>query len=363
MKKKIHQLCYLLFCSLTLWACDKDEDMTIAQPGTIPTLTATQTNLVLEEAQAGRDAVTFTWTPSSFGYAAAVRYSLQFALEEDTNFEAARTVAIANRAVRTFTVGELNAIANEIGLATFSPSVMKVRVKADVSDKFEAVYSDPMTLNVTAYLSEPPFATLYMVGSATEFEWDENKPTPMFRSEEDVFIYTFTGRFKAGELKFLGEPGKWAPQYGNNGSDGLQFRETESDPDPAAFTIPTAGYYKITLSLRSNSVTIEPYNEAGSPTYPAIGIIGEFNGWSDNLPLMTKSAFNPHFWTKEHTFNADTEMKFRIQSGWTVNWGANGEPTSLYGTGGQDKPNLQVTAGTYLILFNDLTGEYLFLEK
>ncbi|TXK46104.1 SusF/SusE family outer membrane protein [Pontibacter qinzhouensis] len=363
MKKQLHHILYLLVCSLTLWACDKDEDMTMARTGTIPALTATQSNLVLEEAQSSRDAVTFTWTTSNFGYAAAVRYTLQFAHPDDATFASARTIVLNNQTVRTVSVGELNVIANEIGLPTFEPAAMLVRIKADISDRFEAVYSDPITLNVTSYLSEPPFATLYMVGSATEFEWDNSKPTPMFRSEEDMFIYTFTGRFKAGDLKFLGEPGKWAPQYGNDGSDGLQFRETDADPDPGAFTIPAEGYYTVTLSLRENSLTIEPYSAAGSPTYPAIGIIGEFNGWSDNLPLLAKSAYNPHFWSKEHTFEADTELKFRIQSGWTVNWGANGEPTSLYGTGGQDRPNLQIPAGTYLILFNDLTGEYLFLEK
>ncbi|WP_187263749.1 SusE domain-containing protein [Pontibacter beigongshangensis] len=363
MKKQIHHIVCLLVCSLTLWACDKDEEMTIAQPGTIPSLTATQTNLELAEDLGARDAVTFTFTTSDFNYAAAVRYNLQFAKEDDTNFESASTVALNNRTVKTFTVAELNAIANEIGLPTFSPALMRVRVKADISDKFAAVYSDPLLITVTSYLSAPPYSTLYMVGIATEFAGDAAKATPMFRTEEDVFIYTFTGRFRAGELKFIGELGKLAPMYGNNGSDGLQFREAEADPDPAPFVIPAEGYYTVTLSLRDNSLTIEPYNAASAPTYNAIGIIGAFNGWSDELPLMTKSTFNPHLWDLEQTFEAETEMKFRIKEGWSVNWGANGEPTSLYGTGGQDKANLMIPAGTYRILFNDLTGEYLFLEK
>ena len=46
---------------------------------------------------------------------------------------------------------------------------------------------------------------------------------------------------------------------------------------------------------------------------------------------------------------------------WDINWGnASDFP---YGQGVQGGSDLPVSAGTYDVYFNDLTGQYLFIEK
>lgn len=363
MKTWIHPLFALCVLSLALFSCEKDEERLVLSAGTAPALTASRSSLELQEEQADDDALTLNWTASDFGYPAAVKYTLQLDLKGN-NFAAPIVVDMTGRELsRKFAVREINTLLNRLPVTAFSENEIEARMVASVSAHVDAVNSNVITIKATPYLTEPPYATLYMVGDATEFEWDNQKATPMYRSEEDVFIYTFTGPLKAGNLKFLGERGKWAPMWGNAGSDALVFREKEADPDPASFAVATAGYYTVNVDLRNMRFSMAPYNATGARTFASVGIIGAFNGWGDIVP-MKSTAFNPHAWSLEHTFDADTELKFRHAPNWDVNWGTDqGKETDPFGKGKQGGENMKVSAGTYQILFNDLTGHYVFIKK
>ena len=70
-------------------------------------------------------------------------------------------------------------------------------------------------------------------------------------------------------------------------------------------------------------------------------------------------AGNDHIWVSKFTFDEDTVGKFLTNYSWTVNWGAEGFPT---GMGTQNGPNIPITAGTYIVVFNDITGGYNFIS-
>lgn len=363
----LQRISFIIIAAIGLWSCEKDEDRIVAQTnGTAPTLNATATSVVLQDADATKDAITYTWTASDFGYSAAVKYSLQLG-RKDSNFVNARTIDLGNSKTVKYTVKALNTIAIEMGLKAFEANNLQVRIKAQISDKYAPAYSNVVNLAVTPYLTEPPYATVYLVGDATEFGWDNNKPTPVFRDETDPFIYTFTGKLKAGNIKFLGTPGKWAPQWGtNSGGTALVFRETEAAADPGSISIASAGYYTVKLNLRNNSFSVAPYDATGKREFTSIGIIGDFNDWSTIAP-MTKSSLDPHYWELgSYTFANDAQLKFRIAAGWDYNWGAvNDESASnAYGKGLQGGKNIKVKAGKYRILFSDLDdGRYILLKQ
>ncbi len=365
----LNKILFIFITALTLWACKKDEDRVVVQTGTPSTLTASATSVVLTEAEATKDAVSFSWSPSEFGYDAAVDYFIEFG-KKDSNFVNAKSISLGSNKTVKYTVAALNTIATEMKLTPFQSNPLEVRVKAQLSSTYPPVYSNVMNLSVTPYLTEPPYATVYLVGDATEFAWDNTKATPIFRDEADPFVYTFTGKLNAGNIKFLGVLGKWAPQWGTNSSGSLVFRETETDADPGSIAIATAGYYTVKLDLRNNVFSVAPYtatipNPFSTPDAP-VGIIGAFNNWSDIVP-MRQSAVDPHYWDlATYTFSNDTELKFRIASGWSVNWGAENDASAekVYGKGKQDGPNIKVKAGTYRILFSDLgTGRYIFIKQ
>ncbi len=362
MKAIFNKLFLFLAASLLFVSCEKDETKVVATEGTSPQLTATQNKQVLTEAQKNDTAVVFSWTKPDYGYSAAVSYSIQFA-KKGTNFTPAKTVYLSNVQRKGYTVTELNAIAAEIGLAAFTAGEMEVRVSGEISTEIAAVNSNTATLTVTPYLSEPEYQVIYMVGDATEGGWDNAKGTAMFRDDNDAFIYTFTGRFKAGNLKFLGISGKWAPQWGANAQGGVAFRAKDADPDPGSFSVPADGYYTVILNIRNNVFSITPFDASASTTYNSIGLAGVNNNWDDIVPMNT-SSFNPHFWHFKYTFATSTTMKFRIASGWSVNWGpAKGHETELRGKGVAGGENLTVPAGTYQVYFDDITGHYVFVKE
>jgi hypothetical protein len=360
MKNWIHKSFIFLFASLTLMSCEKDEEMVFVTDGTAPVLSASATSIELTEDKADQDAIKLTWTPSDFGYQAAVSYTLEMDMKGNS-FAAPVTVDLGSGTTKTFTVAQLNTLVNRMDIKAFQPNDIDMRVRASVSPNVDAVLSNVLTVSVTPYLTEPPYATLYMVGDATDGGWNNGDAIAMLRDPNDLFKFTYTGKFKPGYFKFLGQRGSWAPMYGPGDNNTLVFRETEADPDPASIEIKTEGYRTVTVDLRSNTYAIVDFDASAKPTYNAIGIIGSFSGWGADV-LMTKTAFNPHYWTLEHTFEEDVEMKFRTAGDWGTNWGAPaGEQEKLFNKTGGD--NLKIAAGTYMIVFNDLTGNYLFIKK
>ncbi|WP_205503922.1 SusE domain-containing protein [Rufibacter psychrotolerans] len=371
MKAIYNKIAMLFILSLALWSCDKDEDRIIIKDGVGPVISSSQTNLVLVETDKDKDAVTFSWERANFGYNAAASYALEFDVEGN-NFATPQVVEVESGLVRTFKVGELNNIANFLEMTGFQPGGMEVRVKATVGNAVDPVYSDPISLTVTPYLAEPEYPVIYLVGAAAENGWDNTKATPFFRNEEDPFVYTLTTQLTAGDFKLLGMLGKWGPAWGmgeenEDGSIDLNFRPTEGDPDVPNFTglVPADGFYTITVSLRDNTVKVEPFaGGATAPTYSAIGLVGEFSNWGANPDvMMTRTSANSHIWTATLTLANASEVKFRVNQDWGTNWGAGADVSNWYGKGSFGSSNIKMTAGTYLVQFNDLTGEYVFIEQ
>lgn len=345
----------LVFCS-----CEEDGTKVVVAPGEASELTASTTTLVLSMDDAGEDAIAFTWTPADFGYQAATKYILELDRKGE-DFASPKIVTFDSTYAITYTVSAFNEIALAQGLEQGEASELQVRLKSQVSTRVEALYSPVITLTVTPYIAEPPYPTLYMVGDAAEFDWDAAKAAPMFRDENDAFLYTFTGEMDMGQLKFLGYLNLWAPLWGTNAQNEVVFRATESDPDPWAFYVNADGYYTVNLNLLSMEYSITPYDASGATEYDVIDITGDFNGWG--AVAMTNTAGNPHVWSVQYTFDTDTGLKFRTDD-WSAQWGPATNRDKLYNkavaAGNDDK--VAVTAGTYTIIYNDLTGHYVFVE-
>jgi hypothetical protein len=201
---------------------------------------------------------------------------------------------------------------------------------------------------------------LFLVGDATEAGWNENNNnTPMFRSSENQDIYSITGKFRVGGFKFLEIKGQWPPLWGTNDGTTLTYRPTDADPDPGTLSIGAEGYYKVYVNLTEASFSITPYIETGKTIFATIGVIGDatnkadlnangtHDGWESDMDMI-QSTFDNHIWHINGITLEDGGMKFRADNDWNDNWGDNGG-------------NISVSAGTYDIWFNDLTGEYLLI--
>src|SRR5688500_5075846 len=109
MKTRIITFCIFGVIALVLLSCEKDEDRAILGQGTPATLTVSQTDLVLNRDQMSDTVVTLEWLASTFGYDAAVKYTLQF--DTAAGFANAKDVVVGGDLSKAYTVGDLNALA------------------------------------------------------------------------------------------------------------------------------------------------------------------------------------------------------------------------------------------------------------
>ena len=177
-----------------------------------------------------------------------------------------------------------------------------------------------------------------------------------------VGTLTYTGYFPAGgEFKIIHTIGdNWA-----NTIDvvcaGLVFRD--GGDDPGNISVSESGYYKITLDPVKRTCTLEKVANQTPKTFASMFISGAFNDWATTTSMQPVNTFDGavnHDWYFDlDATSGSTEAKFLADPDWTNNWGGNGFPYG-YATSGGD--NIPVKPGKYRVLFNDITGQYHFIE-
>lgn len=256
---------------------------------------------------------------------------------------------------------------------------LSVRVKAAVQDasfnEYGVIYSNIIALNtVPSYVELKPAEPIiwYMVGNCIgSASWSNDASgvgkglVPMFLVANESYdaktgagLTTFTGYFPAGgQFKFVKVPGSWDEQlnYTNVKSGSVA---TDEDGDNHNLGIPEDGYYTIQIDSKDNSITVVKY-EGDVKVYDKLCIAGSFNEWSDSdmTPVFTLDGAENHIWSYE--VNGGDKLKVKVPGSWDTNWGYK---TGLAGSGDGDG-NLVVPDGKYLLLFNDITGDYMLIDQ
>ena len=111
--------------------------------------------------------------------------------------------------------------------------------------------------------------------------------------------------------------------------------------------IPAAGYYLLQANTKSLTWT---------GTAMTWGLIGDFNGWSTDVP-MTYSTANK-IWTGTIIAAAAGGFKVRANGNWNLSYGIGGAANSLTATNGG---NIPITAGTHTITLDiHIPGYYTY---
>ncbi|HSI69541.1 MAG TPA: SusF/SusE family outer membrane protein [Gillisia sp.] len=376
-KLSILLLAFVAFAGIS--SCTSDDDVVfIAQPDLegINFLNTFNETYILTAGTGTNVAERFVWNTVDFEVPTNITYELQGTV--DPSFETFDVLGATGGNNLAVTVNQLRNLAIDAGLDndpdTDAPNIGQLffRVRAyagndggnplNVSSEERSI---TVLLPETVGEEEEVFKNLFLVGSATPTEWNNSANSnnyPLFRDPENPNLYYYTGRLKGGAdmfWKLIEVKGQWAPQYGGeNGT--LLFRETESDPDPAAIPVDADRYYIITVNLDEMTYNVEPFEgRSEEPTYATIGIIGDAtaDGWDADQD-MTQSDFDPHIWYLRGIELADGEAKFRADDDWVDEWGGN---TAVSGQATQGGPNIPVSGGTYDVWFNDLSKRYIFI--
>ncbi|MCW3162607.1 SusE domain-containing protein [Chryseobacterium oryctis] len=364
--KHFFKIVSLLFIGFLIISCEKDEEQAILGQGTIPTLKADKTNLILLKDNEADIAVKFDWTNPKFETQVALKNALEFSIA-GTNFQSIKSVDVsAVDLSATYTVSALNKIMLDAGLLPNVANQVEVRMKSSVGSI--VLYSNTVALTVTPYLTE--FPSFYLVGEASAVGWNAGSAQLLYKNESTSTIYTYLENGKS--FRFLGQQ-DWNPLNYSLDAAGIQdankYFKTWSSNFVAApaeniqFTGAT-GMYKIVINADPTLKSIEATPSAVNNWNPTnLYLVGTVNGWNAGTAIPMTSLGDGKF---EHTISlsAGTQIKFLGQQSWgDLDWGnisadgntgylgpkgSNGNIT-FDGTGGSYKISVDVKLGIYKI--------------
>lgn len=148
-------------------------------------------------------------------------------------------------------------------------------------------------------IKAPQVEFLYTPGPANGWGFTDNM---LLKNNNDN---TFSGYvYIDGEFKLAAQP-DWNPDnWGLEGSTLTPGSPNNIKVDPSGLYWVVANFNDMTIGL--NQIT-------------RIGVIGDFNGWADDVALTPNDKFN--IWTGEVDFVAAGGWKFRMNGGWDINLG------------------------------------------
>lgn len=238
----------LAFGLISLTACEKDEVRTVIQPGAAPTVTSSaKANIELLQPNSANNAVTYTWTPVTFGYSTPVTYSVQFD-KKGGDFSSPVAFDAGTATTKTLTVADLNSVYQGKGLVSAATTpvatAVDMRVVASVSAAAPTVVSAVSTLSATpyAFCEQPAAARAWALIGPAGVSWDTEVKLQYDCASK---TYTYTGPLKADKFKF---------RYGGQWKDGLDLGGAWSATGGALsqggsdIAVPAAGTYTIVLT-------------------------------------------------------------------------------------------------------------------
>lgn len=386
--KRINIIFVVLLSLIGFTACEDTKDPVINSAALDGSLTFklndsryANTTYVLDDANANSDMDALTCVQPEYGFTAAVTYTTQ--VSSNATFAPNTFVSLATT-VNGEKVGINTKEMNKAIIKLFDKTVVQrklyVRLMAFISDAtpnplndtvtVKPLYSNVITIKVMPYefplfpFNEITPTPYYIVGLG-DGAWNNSNAglgkslIPMNVTTGNKYDlsgngeFVYTGYFQASRgFKLIRDIGGWSEQWGMTAG-----KYTHNTGDN--ITVPSNGFYKLTLNSIDNTLTIVPVAISPS-TLSTIGLIGAFNSWAADQVLSPIETSNNHGWYTTYTFASDSECKFRANGGWDINWGSGTFPN---GIGIQGGANIPAKAGTYVIVFNDIDGSYTFIKK
>ena len=395
MKKIFLSSLMLLGMVLVFTACedDRDSNPTLIQPTTFTLNNPVNNNVDLYRSTA----IPFTWSqPDYGGWPAAVDYQFEVSPTNDWTTSVSQAKADeTGMTVATYDVikAVFASCSGEVSTEDIAKSLVKIfqwdensvipeeqtiwlRLSASTPGA-KTIYSNPVSITVKPYYinASEVYDIWYMVGNCIgSKEWSNGAGDigtgliPMYPAYDTDGTFLagsmYIGYFPAGgQFKFVHVPGDWGEQLNFTNVKNPSSFLSDEDGDNHNIGIVEAGYYTILINA-DGDITIEKY-EGTVNTYDMISLPGNYQGWDpENNALAPVSELNGleynHDWFVEETFAEDTPLKFAANGGWDVNWGGTTFPYGLGAAGGAD---INVPAGKYYILFNDILGTYTFIAE
>ncbi|MDD5694082.1 MAG: SusE domain-containing protein [Bacteroidales bacterium] len=278
----------------------------------------------------------FTWSAAKYdlGNLESTKYALQmdFAGNNFTNpIDLTSTTSLSYET----TIGQVN---NQLlGVLELDPDIaydFEYRVKAFLNtySEYTVVYSDVITVSITPYAETIYVKPIYLIGDATNIDWDNTIAIPMEHIGSGKFARVEFLDSAGDWFKFLSMLGAWAPQWGTDATGTLEsgplvYRPDEATTDPVSIPMGdvSGDYYieadTLLLSYKTFLTSGELY------------LIGDATtaGW-DNTAGLKLTEGPDHIFTITTNLLGGGSLKFLEVTGqWAPQWGTNEKGNSKKG--------------------------------
>ena len=402
MKKIFFYAMTLLVGTIAMTSCEDDNDSnpTLMQPNTFVLNTPVVGTSLVDMATTA--SINLTWsqpTPyTDFNAPVIPTYYIQMSTSgtfekafDDTEDD--NTGADYIQLAESHSVGNVDILKDDINKsmqklngwaadAVPETQMLYFRIKAVVRDASFTEYY-PIYSNIVSVNTKPIYVELlnadpeiwYLIGADIgDGSWGGNVPSQTFPMQL-VDGAEYDAKTGQGEIQWVGYlegngfklkqyPDSWDYQWGQGASFGTFVK---NDGGSGNITVPAAGIYQVTLNTGSDVLTVEEYTESVT-TLTDMYFTGSFCGWDNSNPMQAvhTAATQNHDWYIEVDLQANDEVKFYDGADWTYNRGGSliNLTDGYYGFGTQNGPNIVIPeTGSYLVIFNDITGYYRFIKQ
>lgn len=381
-----------MLCGLAVFAsCDDDRENnpTLQTPTTfkLNTPVYSETNVDLRST----DSLSFSWSQPAYGFPVAANYEMQFSPEN--KWTVSVDEAIADESGKTIpTYGSAGGVKSAVNSSVMSkdlatilerceqwkddavPETQTVYARCMAVFSGDTIYSNTVSFTVTPYYVELKNAApnyWYLIGSCIgDGKWTNSAEAlgtsviPLYPITGQTYdaktgdgVLSWTGYLTTDGFKMVHVLGSWDEQAGSK-DGGIVW----NDGGSSNISVPENGIYTVKLDTKTQNLTIEKYSEAVKD-YATMFITGDFDSWKVATGMTAFSTFGGaqnHDWVYDLTVTADGGVKFTSDNAWSFNWGSTEFP---FGTGLASGSNIPAKAGSYKVFFNDITGQYNFIEK
>lgn len=394
----------LMCCAAVLTACSDDNDSNprLIEPTGFTLNTPAYVNETVD--LANTDALTLRWSqPQMTAENAPLQVTYEVQVSATNSFtvsageaeadESGAKVADYAALARTTTYCTYQLLAADLDKALMqikkwsaeempAEQTAYVRINAFIDEngtRLNSVVSNALELKVSPYYIELKDAApimWYLVGNnILDGAWSNNpgvSSLPMFVQSD----YAYDKATGEGEITYLNwfddqgwkiQPANFDWNYGfmsDGTANGAKYRDNGGDE--GNIWCSPAGYYLVTVNTKTNTCVIKQ-QDITPVVYDKICMAGSFNEWGDTDMTPANKAGENHVWTyvMEVPAGETVQMKFKIAGSWDTNWGygsADGEVNTC-GKGTGNGHNIGIAEGTWVIVFNDITGEFTILPK
>jgi hypothetical protein len=319
---------------LTLFACKKEEKVTLSSNPTPPVLNLESgATIVLKKIDAD-STITYTWMLADWGVNVVVTYNLQMAQAGTEFADPVSLGVVTDTNSLTITTDYLN---NKLLAMLPDPSVatslaLEFRVMSTVNQYVDASNSPVVTQSITPYIIPVIYPLLFVPGDYQG--WNPADSSTSIASVKSNDMYEGYIWFDADNVQFKFTQGpSWDVNWGDDGADGTL------DPNGANIVAGLAGYYKLNVNLVAKTYTQLRTQWA---------VIGDATsgGWDADTPMTYDPLLK--VWTVTLDLSA-ASLKFRANGSWDLNYGDN----NANGTLQENGANIAVSeAGNYTVVLN-----------